>query len=257
MKDIATKKSQYQSEITRCRIEKLRIDSIKSQVNEINEKIKAKINNSIEEKYNLFGEFFKINEVNQFGDNAFLRKSLQDLYIQRKNYEEVGDGYLENHPKMIANARQIKETQKQILIEIKQAIASLDEREFQLNALERNFLGAMKEVQDEAENASKIDDTLKNYERELQIVQASSAQMQKRLNSVTIEQAFPQEQDNPLQKEQFASLPSYPYTPDRDAIHKNAATIFLGIFIVFPFLLEFIDNRIKSPWDVQVFSEEI
>ena len=53
MKDIATKKSQYQSEITRCRIEKLRIDSIKSQVNEINEKIKAKINNSIEEKYNL------------------------------------------------------------------------------------------------------------------------------------------------------------------------------------------------------------
>ena len=53
-------------------------------MNEINEKIKAKINNSIEEKYNLFGEFFKINEVNQFGDNAFLRKSLQDLYIQRK-----------------------------------------------------------------------------------------------------------------------------------------------------------------------------
>ena len=154
---------------------------------------------------------------------------------------------------MIANARQIKETQKQILIEIKQAIASLDEREFQLNALERNFLGAMKEVQDEAENASKIDDTLKNYERELQIVQASSAQMQKRLNDVTIEQAFPQEQDNPLQKEQFASLPSYPYTPDRDAIYKNAATIFLGIFIVFPFLLEFVDNRIKSPWDVQVF----
>ena len=83
--------------------------------------------------------------------------------------------------------------------------------------------------------------------------EASSAQMQKRLNDVTIEQAFPQEQDNPLQKEQFASLPSYPYTPDRDAIHKNAATIFLGIFIVFPFLLEFVDNRIKSPWDVQVF----
>ena len=77
--------------------------------------------------------------------------------------------------------------------------------------------------------------------------------MQKRLNDVTIEQAFPQEQDNQLQKEQFASLRSYPYTPDRDAIYKNAATIFLGIFIVFPFLLEFVDNRIKSPWDVQVF----
>ena len=65
----------------------------------------------------------------------------------------------------------------------------------------------MKEVQDEAENASKIDDTLKNYERELQIVQASSAQMQKRLNDVTIEQAFPQEQDNPLQKSNLHLCP--------------------------------------------------
>ena len=253
MKDIAAKKSQYQSEITRCRIEKLRIDSIKSQINEINEKIESKFNNSIEDRYNLFGEFFKINEINQFGDNLFLRKSLQDLYIQRKNFVEVGTVYLENHPKMIANARQIKETQKLILIEIKKAISSLDEKEFQLIALERNFLNAMKEVQDEAENASQIDDTLRNFERELQIVQASSAQMQKRLNDVTIEQAFPQEQDNPLQKEQFASLPHFPYTPDKTAIRKKAATIFLGIFIVFPFLLEFVDNRIKSPWDIQVF----
>ena len=104
MKDIAAKKANINQKLPDAELKKLRIDSIKSQVNEINEKIKAKINNSIEEKYNLFGEFFKINEVNQFGDNAFLRKSLQDLYIQRKNYEEVGTGYLENHPKMIANA---------------------------------------------------------------------------------------------------------------------------------------------------------
>ena len=65
----------------------------------------------------------------------------------------------------------------------------------------------MKEVQDEAENASKIDDTLKNYERELQIVQVSSAQMQKRLNDVTIEQAFPQEQDNHFKKSNLHLCP--------------------------------------------------
>ena len=44
-------------------------------MNEINDKIKAKINNSIERKI-IYLENFKINEVNQFGDNAFLRKSL-------------------------------------------------------------------------------------------------------------------------------------------------------------------------------------
>ena len=252
-KDISAKKSQYQAEITRCRIERLRIESLKSQVLAIDNKIKSRKVESIEERYALFGEFFKIKEINQFGRIAFLREDLQKLYSTRKNYQEVGTGYLENHPKMLANARQIRDTNMQILSEIRNAISDLYERENQLLALEDKFSIAMNEVQFEAKEVSQIDDTLRNYERELQIVQTSSAQMQKRLNDVTIEQAFPQEQDNPLQKEQFASLPASPYSPDKAAIQKKAATVFLAIFILFPFLLEFIDNRIKSPWDIQVF----
>ena len=49
--------------------------------------------------------------------------------------------------------------------------------------------------------------------------------------AVTIERAFPRT-GQPLQKEQL-HLASYPYTPDRDAICKKAATIFLGIFHCF------------------------
>ena len=59
-KDISAKKSQYQAEITRCRIERLRIESLKSQVLAVDNKIKSQKVESIEERYALFGNFFKI-----------------------------------------------------------------------------------------------------------------------------------------------------------------------------------------------------
>ena len=101
---------------------------------------------------------------------------------------------------MISNARQIQSTLTQILQQIEKAISDLRDRDKQLTVLESNFQKALEGVQKEADSLSKIDDTLRNLERELEIVRASSAQMQKRLNEVTIEQAFPKDQDNPLQK---------------------------------------------------------
>ena len=141
---------------------------------------------------------------------------------------------MSNHPKMISNARQIQSTLTQILQQIEKAISDLRDRDKQLTVLENNFQKALEGVQ-KADSLSKIDDTLRNLERELEIVRASSAQMQKRLNEVTIEQAFPKDQDNPLQKEQFASLPGAPFTPDRGGIHRSSAMIFLGIFLYFHF----------------------
>ena len=108
------------------------------------------------------------------------------------------------------NARQIRDTNIQILSEIRNAISDLYERENQLLALEEKFSIAMNEVQIEAKEVSTIDDTLRNFERELQIVQTSSAQMQKRLNDVTIEQAFPQEQDNLYKKNNLRPYPVLP-----------------------------------------------
>ena len=74
---------------------------------------------------------------------------------------------------MLANARQIRDTNIQILSEIRNAISDLYERENQLLALEEKFSIAMNEVQIEAKEVSTIDDTLRNFERELQIVQTS------------------------------------------------------------------------------------
>ena len=85
----ATKKSQYQSEITNCRIEKLRINSTISQINSIQNQIKQFQQNgkidSLERSYDIFKDFFKISEIEEFGEIPYLRKSLQELYKIRKD----------------------------------------------------------------------------------------------------------------------------------------------------------------------------
>ena len=64
---------------------------------------------------------------------------------------------------------------------------------------------------------------------------------------------MPREQEEPLNKEQYAFLPGGPYTPNKAKIRKDGMLIGMVIFFVVPFLIEFIDNRVKSPWDVEVF----
>ena len=166
----------------------------------------------------------------------------------------MGTGYLSNHPKMISNARQIQSTLTQILQQIEKAISDLRDRGKQLTVLESNFQKALEGVQKEADSLSKIDDTLRNLERELEIVRASSAQMQKQLNEVTIEQAFPKDQDNPLQKEQFASLPGTQLHQTEEGYAGFCYDFSWNLFCISIFAKEiYRPNRIKSPWDIQVF----
>ena len=77
--------------------------------------------------------------------------------------------------------------------------------------------------------------------------------MQSRLNDVRIEQALPSEQEEPLRKDSYAYVPSAPYTPDKNKIKSTGFMIFFVCFFAIPFCLEFIDNRVKSPFDIEVF----
>jgi capsular exopolysaccharide synthesis family protein len=70
---------------------------------------------------------------------------------------------------------------------------------------------------------------------------------------VRIEQALPSEQEEPLHKEQFAYLPGGPFTPNKAEIRNTGLYIFIGLFFAIPICLEFVDNRVKSPFDVEVF----
>ena len=123
----------------------------------------------------------------------------------------------------------------------------------QLIAEEREFQVAMNKVQEESMELSGMEEWLKNKDRELAVVRKSTDQIQSRLNEVKIEQALPSEQEEPLRKESYAYLPGAPLPLIRLRSDQWDLPYFLFPFFAIPFCLEFVDNRVKSPFDVEVF----
>ena len=256
-KDTADRKSQYQAEITRCKLEQIRINSLLRQILQIQMRIGAQTSSlksdDVEGDIAVIKEFFELDAIETYGSIPSLRKTLYDLETTRKNYQETGTGYLERHPKMLENARQVSEIKTTLNLEVKSAIEDLRDKHIQLNAQEKEFATAMQKVQEDSRKLSEIEETLTNFDRQLAVVRKSTDQIQSRLNDVRIEQALPSEQEEPLHKEQFAYQPFAPYTPDKNKIRKSGFIIFFAVFFALPILLEFVDNRVKSPWDVEVF----
>tara|TARA_B100001093_G_scaffold381592_1_gene367136 strand:+ start:4758 stop:7025 length:2268 start_codon:yes stop_codon:yes gene_type:complete len=254
---IFARKSQYQSEITRSKLEQIKITTLLKQIINVrvniggqNESLKSQ---DIETDIAMIKEFFEIDAIESYGSVPALRKNLFDLEKTRRDYQELEPGYLERHPKMLANAKQVKDVKKALALEVKSAIDDSRDKLLELQHQEGEFTMAMQEVQSQSNDLSEIEERLDDYTRELSVVRASTDQIHKRLNDVKIEQSLPSEQDDPLHKENFASLPGGPFSPDKNAIKQKGIIIFFAVFIIVPILLEFVDNRVKSPWDVDVF----
>ena len=254
---IFARKSQYQSEITRSKLEQIKITTLLKQI--INVRVNIGVQNEslksqdIETDIAMIKEFFEIDAIESYGSVPALRKNLFDLEKTRRDYQELEPGYLERHPKMLANAKQVKDVKKALALEVKSAIDDSRDKLLELQHQEGEFTMAMQEVQSQSNELSEIEERLEDYKRELSVVRASTDQIHKRLNDVKIEQSLPSEQDDPLHKENFASLPASPFSPDKNAIKRKGMIIFFAVFILVPILLEFVDNRVKSPWDVDVF----
>ena len=253
----STRKGQYASEVTNSKLEQIKIDSLLRQVLQIQARIGTRANSSrskdVDNDIALIKDFFEIDAIENFGNVPSLRQTLYDLEKSRQRYEEGETGYLERHPKMLQNARQVQEVKNSLIIEVTSAIEDLKDKRIQLIAQEQEFQQAMGKVQQESMKFSEIEAWLENKSRELNVVRGSTDQIQSRLNEVKMEQALPSEQEEPLRKEQFAYLPGAPFTPDTAAIKQMGIYIFLGLFIAIPICLEFVDNRVKSPFDVEVF----
>jgi len=261
----SSKKSQFQAKITASKLDQIQINSILRQILDIRKRIssnkessKDSTNTGVDVESNIaqIKQYFEIDVIESFGSIPSLRQKLLEHELQRKTYVETGTGYGPNHPKMIENARQVQEVQELLGKEVTLAIEDLRDRHIQLDAQEREFMGAMDKVQSESRRLGHIEEAISKAERTLAVVRSSTDIIRKRLDDVRIEAALPSEQDDPLQKDQLAFIPVSPYSPDYNKIKQQGVLIFVGIFLVIPIALEVIDNRIKSPWDIETFVGE-
>jgi hypothetical protein len=182
-KDTAVRKSQYSSEVTSSKLAQIKIDSLLRQVLQIQARIGTRNNSSssadIDNDIAVIKDFFEIDAIESFGSVPSLRKSLYDLERTRKRYEESSTGYLERHPKMMENARQVQEVKKSLILEVTSAIEDMKDKRIQLIAQEQEFQSAMSKVQQDSMRLSDIEEWLVNKNRELAVVRTSTDQIQK------------------------------------------------------------------------------
>ena len=252
--DNASRKSSYHSEITKAKVEKVRINSLLRQIIQIQASINFRAENAgvskdVDANINAIKEYFKIDAIESFGNVPALQTRLFDLEQTRRLYEQK---YLSNHPKMIENARQIQDVERILQLEVKASIEDLKDKYHQLEAQEQEFAAAMDKVQGESVALSEMETKLAVLDRKLQIQRGSTDTIQRRLQDVVIQIALPQEQGDPLHAMDFA-YPGIQISPNLPDVHNKGMMIFAILFVLIPIGFEFIDNRIKSPWDIEVF----
>jgi capsular exopolysaccharide synthesis family protein len=181
------------------------------------------------------------------GRIAGMRGQLQELERQQAKLSET---YLERHPKMIDIAAQIATVQGQLDQEISQAIADLkadvnaaadkvrdltkqkddaEKREFELLALKTDYSSLVTQRDVAKNNYMSILDRL------------NQTQTSKNLDNV------------PLHPLDTAAAPGGPYQPFVPGIIRSSLMIGALVFVGVAMGLSFIDDRIKSAWDVESF----
>ncbi len=174
---------------------------------------------------------------------ATLNKLNQELSL-------LAERYFEKHPKMIEMSNVINVTEIDLNKAKEQAIAEIRARQ----AEARQHVKAT-----EAEYAihEKAQYELGEQSVEFRSLQADSnlkrqqySELQKRLNDT---QTIKNIENIPVRPLDRATPPGGPYSPNKAAITKTCISIGILVFLGVAVGLSFIDDRVKSAWDVESF----
>ena len=190
-----------------------------------------------------------INEVADYGAIQKYRDEISRLKHEKKNLE---DRYLERHPSIIRNLDEIEEYETLLGKEFTLAKMSFDQNVSTANGRIVNF---KKELEKQLRESQEIDDESIGYRVIERAGEAKTALRQRiltRINDIEVLQDI-EESDSSLTAGSIAGTPVVPVSPNpKDIIYKSFGVFFMA-FIFIPIGLEILDNRVKSPWDIEVF----
>jgi len=176
-----------------------------------------------------------------------LRTQLNEL---QQSQSILAERYLERHPQMIGVANKIAVTQEHLDQAIVDAIADiaagLAEARQTVKTLESEY--AKQELQALRLRELRVDfDALQNRAT---ASKNNYLTILNRLNETTTTKAL---ESIPLRRLDRATVPGAPYAPDIKRITRSAIGVGVLVFIGVALALSFIDDRVKSSWDVESF----
>jgi capsular exopolysaccharide synthesis family protein len=220
------------SALTASRLKRLELETLSSQI----DAFKQSGQNLLE-----------ISSLAAHGTVPSLKSQLAGL---RQDQARLAERYLERHPKMIDVSNAIAITEEQLEKAINLAIADLagslnDARQNEIKLQQeyaRNEQGALNL------RALRVDfDSLKN---DADVAKSNYTQILSRLSDTNTTKYLEKIPVRPLDR---AQIPGSPYAPNLQQIIRTCIGLGLLVFFGVAIGLSFIDDRIKSAWDVESF----
>ncbi|HNC22895.1 MAG TPA: polysaccharide biosynthesis tyrosine autokinase [Opitutaceae bacterium] len=167
-----------------------------------------------------------------------------------QNQSVLAERYLERHPKMVDISNQISVVQDQLDKAIELAVADLATRLNEARHTEENLQAEYAAAEKDSLRLGDLSIAYKALENQATVAKANYVQILNRLNETTTSRNLEKIPLHPLDP---AVVPSGPYEPDVPRIIRTSFGLGLLVFFGIAVGLSFIDDRIKSAWDVESF----
>jgi polysaccharide biosynthesis transport protein len=229
---VAERLKTINSALTTVRLDRLNLEVQRKQI----EKIKAEGGNLLE-----------VSSIATYGNMPALTTQLEELKKQKSIYS---DRYLERHPKMIDLTNAIDVVTQQISSNIEQAVDELTTQYNKTVQSEQSYEHEYHEAEKAQLHLGDLSVEFKSLENQAAVAKSNYIQILDRLNQTTTSKNLENIPVKPLDR---ATPAGGPYTPNIPAIIKISVWVFLLVFVLVAVGLSFLDDRVKSAWDVESF----
>ncbi len=209
---------------------------------------------AIEEQFNLVARYsadkrnlIEIKSIANYGSVPDLSKQLEVL---KRDQSLLSERYLDRHPKMINVVNAITVAQEQLDTAIKLAIADLKTDLERASANEKTLEHEYAAQEKEQLRLRDLSIEYRSLENQAQVAKNNYSQILDRLTQATTSKYLEKIPVRPLDP---AIPSSSPYTPDLSRITRTSLGVGLLVFFGVAIGLSFIDDRIKSAWDIEHF----
>ena len=208
----------------------------------------------IDEKIRQIGSFQADNrnllEISEIGSHVMVAPLNGQLIRLRQELTLLSERYLELHPSMIAKTSEISVTEADLTRAIATAIAELRTRQAEaqqnLRIAESDYARAEKAQLDLTETSI----AYSSLKTEADTKEQNYRSILARLNDTKTVKNIENVPVRPLDR---ATVNPTPFAPNKAQITKTSMGIGVIVFLLVAVGLSFIDDRIKSAWDVESF----
>ncbi len=209
---------------------------------------------ALEEKVNQIDLYRKENrnlyEISEVAGHGSVPALRQQLSLLQQDLNLLSERYYERHPKMIDVANRIDVTQQELEKATNLAIAELKARLVEARQAFETYTAEYAAREKESMRLGELRVDFSSLVQQAQVARENYQSLMRRLSDTTTVKNVDKIPLRPLDR----AMPNHsPVSPNRSAITRTSIGLGIIVFIGVAIGLSFIDDRIKSAWDVESF----